>query len=122
MYYVICFVQFDLDRHKAKTLYERAKMAFNVNFCLQRIAELEENLRRMEEELFWGRIERQQRENELLNIRWRQMVGADNDDDDANSDTQASDYDSDDTYDSEDSAIDWLCTCEKCPKMAKLDE
>lgn len=40
---------------------QRPTMAFNVNSCLQRISEVEEVIRRMEEQLFWNRIERQQR-------------------------------------------------------------
>lgn len=45
-----------------------------------------------------------------------------NDHDDESTDTQASDDDSDDTYDSVDSTVEWMCTCENCPKNAKLDE
>lgn len=101
-------------------------MAFNANLCLQQISELEEVIRRLEEHLFWNRIEQHQREDDLLDIRWRQMIGVENNDpEDESEDTQASDYDSDDTYDNDDayeSDVEWLCNCEDCPKKTKLDE
>lgn len=97
-----------------------SEMSFNFIQHLQRIAELEEHLRRLQEEILVVRAERLRLEQDRL-----AMTDEDSDSEsDSDEDTIASDdtYGYDSVASDDECAVQCLCNCESRPKTVNLDE